>query len=123
MITMKFRAWCEEDKRMYHNEEIVFYQGVAYKNFTDAKNQTNPLTEVMPWTGTKDKHGKDIYLNDLILYKDKIQMVHQHESGLDYEIHNVTGVMCTPLYDCFTRKKFIKLGNKFENPEIMENIF
>ena len=122
MIEIKFRAWCEEEKRMYHNEEIVFYCGLAYKNFTDAKNQVNYLTEIMPWTGAKDKYGKDIYLDDLILYNDKIQIVRQYESGFDYVVDAIKGAMLTPVYKNFSRLHFINLGNKFENPEIMENI-
>lgn len=71
-------------------------------------------------TGRKDKNGKLIYENDIMVaYYDEENpvMVVWRECGL-VAVENNSDELC-PL-DYFTQKHFYVVGNIFDNPELLE---
>ena len=127
MKIIKFRAW--------------YYNQIWYSDFTISGNGDinwwNPEREeyymipkedvkLMQFTGKKDKNGKEIYEGDIIKVKDHpdfpawggVGFVFWDNEEQSY-FYGVEGgwsdLLCTP-----EEKQLEVIGNKFENPELLE---
>ena len=123
MRKIKFRVWYKTEKRMMSWEEICksgeFTHDFLNQEFAD----TSPP---MQYTCKKDKNDKEIYEGDIVQaevseeYTDsKIFMqgeVIYYEPFASFEIK--TKDSGQPTMSVFT--SFKVLGNKFENPELLE---
>ncbi len=136
MREIKFRIWDKEDKVMYRSE--IFDLGLFFSSYN---YETNPL---MQYTGFKDKNGKEIYEDDILIMHRKLKKErHLDESSGKW----VTTERETPLFrDYSVRAFFTKngkwmvenkkggvvnnlhaleekgevIGNYFENPELLK---
>lgn len=144
---IKFRAWDKKDKVMVDVASINFWpDGVlsVLEDVDDAEPRLADSYELMEYTGLHDKNGREIYEGDLFEHKFGYTVFDDPpyaEMGTEYGVvtfDNGQFVVSTPgwggrnLYellllnghlndmpdsDLFTMKV---VGNKFENPELLE---
>jgi len=124
MKTIKFREYVEHKRKgspSFMNYEPEF-NGSINKIFNG--NFQSPGTKItyMQYTGLTDKNGKEIYEGDIISWKD-IKKFHGKEATTtdvvewsDDEACYITGMR----YLKFSASCGEVIGNKFENPELLE---
>lgn len=139
----KFRAWDKVLKEMVQVNALVLDEQVVkvtYKNGNVAKEDMKEY-ELMQSTGLKDKNGKEIFEGD-ILEIQGIRMVVKFGSYEYIESSKSNGHTIGVVYDglgfyveCInaadpdrispfepeTLKESVVIGNRFENPEILED--
>lgn len=139
----KFRAWDKVFKEMVQVNALVLDEQVVkvtYKNGNVAKEDMKEY-ELMQSTGLKDKNGKEIFEGD-ILEIQGIRMVVKFGSYEYIESSKSNGHTIGVVYDglgfyveCInaadpdrispfepeTLKESVVIGNRFENPEILED--
>jgi len=126
MRRIKVRAWDRFKKKMlYGNEldacEVLLNNGKLFFGLDNEKGSYE--LEVLEFTGLKDKNGKEIYEGDIIKH--------------NYKFGNGNGVIefnppsfglgdkngfCNDFKWWSYEKEFEVIGNKFENPELLEEI-
>lgn len=128
MREIKFRAWDSEKKQMwtdvlsemgeneYYNNAISMWQiGRAMEN-----GESIPRLEFMQYTGLLDRNSKEIYEGDVIKYMPpcddeaplKKDVVSYCDDRCWYEIED---------YPLVALEEIEVIGNKFQNPELLEN--
>lgn len=120
----KFRAWDKLDKEIYGVEEINWFNGefdfigdgITFKR--DAED-----VELMQSTGLKDKNGKEIFEGDIVDYKGRKAVIKWHGSYASFIYRFVDELKernseWHPLFLAYYHVEVI--GNKFENPELLE---
>lgn len=140
MREIKFRAWLKEAKMMVEVTKIDFANQQLYFAFHsgDIKN-----TELMQYTGLKDKKGKEIYEGDILRcyastgellggyydrdgkplpytkgIKDGIFKEHRHEINMGVTEGSVTIGSTLFIVSIPDRSEII--GNIYENPELLK---
>jgi len=79
--------------------------------------------EIMQFTGLKDKHGKDIYCGDICSMSKKIDMkiiVDYKDAGFGWSDKYNNLAFRGHGYLTKILKDIEVIGNKFDNPEILE---
>ena len=131
MREFKFRAWSDETKMMYHshrpngtNNPMWSYDSVFRAN--------NHKTNIMQYTGIKDKNGKEIYEGDIL----RTTMVFTWDMLLDNDIEETEVITTVVEYQppkftqrrvddgllyTFDMEDFEVIGNIYENPEGVES--
>ena len=147
-MTPKFRAWDKHGQKMFANDELIIWNGNVYAN--DSKKLTcNNLKGwsiddeyLMQSTGLVDKNGKEIFEGD-VLEIQGIKMIVKFGSYKYLETSKNNGHILGILHDglgfyveCInaadpdnispfepeTLKESVVIGNRFENPELLEAI-
>ncbi len=118
---IKFRAW---DKRLMKLEMIYNIQdGSDFRGQSFGEYLNYPdCYDVMEYTGLQDSSGKDIYEGDLLM--DKKQLI----SGIWYQVIFDKGWFVAEYEDGKGRPRrrdiaeteFLKMGNIYENPDLLE---
>ena len=108
MRPIKFRAWDEDNKRMFTPQRIdadgdnKVYDGYGCYDMP-----------VMQFTGLSDKNGKEIYEGDIIDERGIVGVVVFRDGGFCVKWGD-------GMWDCIIDDITI-LGNVHENPELLEN--
>lgn len=112
MRKIKFRAW--DGKNMYSWSSIK-----EWGNFYSQEK-----LNVMQFTGLKDKNGKEIYEGDIIICRDGKFVIEYEESFAQFIMTNKDLIRTPDQFgeqDADTCMRSIEIiGNKFENPELLE---
>jgi len=125
----RFRAWDKTCKTMYKADDIMyidfrekeicvetlFFEKAARYDFDDIV--------LMQSTGLRDKNGKKIFEGDIVDYKGKKAVIKWHGSYASFIYMFVDELKeraqdLEPLYLSYYH--FEVIGNKFENPELLE---
>lgn len=129
MREIKFRAWDKENKAFMPSEGYAIcdgdVMGLRYGN--EMEDVLTDQIELMQYTGLKDVHGVDIYEGNIVKWGDQ---PNGHESPirigvveLNPDIQFITNAGIFE-YGRFaykeTNKYLTVIGNKFENPELLE---
>ena len=137
MREIKFRAWDEKYKRMCEVKSFHFGTGKVNVSFRGKDiglpdrfggNYNIDANAIMQYIGRKDKNGKEIYEEDIVKGAIIIQVnendfreiafkgVVKYKDGYYYVENKDKRNICPFYYPDFWIEI---LGNKFENPELM----
>ncbi|WP_413222451.1 YopX family protein [Staphylococcus aureus] len=124
-MILKFRAWDKDEKVMSIIDEIDFNSGyilisTGYKSFNEVK--------LLQYTGLKDKNNTEIYDGDIAEFKyphDKrfkeIGIITHSAEKACFVIKMIRDtVQEFELYRGVANSYLKVIGNKFENPELLE---
>jgi uncharacterized phage protein (TIGR01671 family) len=131
MREIKFRAWDKETNNMYIAlDSLHFDDNVCAATFLSSLGDTKTVridnVILMQYVGLKDMNGKEIYEDDIIIDTFDIKYIvkiREYCNG----IKNVYGVC---FYNIDEQRivtidnddELFIIGNKYENPELMEVI-
>lgn len=121
MREIKFRAWDEQNKVMEYKVNVNDGKPVKYGYQWFNHGNTIYDSELMQYTGLKDKNGKEIYEGDII----------RHDWGLNkitFEDYSFTAEQILTFdgkYNCSLYLSDIGsdcevTGNIYENPELLK---
>lgn len=125
MREIKFRAWDLKLENWTNYQIGVFDDSVRfYDKCLGTWHNANDRFEFMQYTGLKDMNGKDIYEDDLVYLYD----ANFGEEGGVFKVEwdNKTAKLVLTLetlqadFDNFYSYEIEIVGNKFENPELLE---
>ena len=113
-IEIKFRAW---DRFRNEMQEVVVIDWkihiIEFKNGSDCLSGD---VELMQFTGLKDKNGKEIYDQFIILYGGKLYLVYQCQTG-EWRARNKEENLS--LFDISNESEL--RGNIYKNPKLLED--
>ena len=123
MREIKFRAWDKKIQQFIDAKEIVINDGKVFRNWQDYEDYIpdDNTIELVWFTGLVDKAGKDIFEGDIIqctnhsVKKNGLVMMEQGMWNWEYKLGAVSW-----LWDVIGRWKGTVIGNRFENPELLE---
>ncbi len=130
MRETKFRVWDKKNKRFVNFTKIVFSIRKSVFLKDGFGNNIDGNFEVQQYTGLKDKKGNDIYEGDIV---DSGQSVGSPNTALKNRIKITGEVFFEKGKFMFGNPKskykkwlidflpFEIIGNKFENPELLED--
>ena len=111
MREIKFRAWDKENKEMVEVEllgkRILLIKNGEWENIEDF--------EVMQYTGLKDKNGHEIYEGDIVRCYGGAYWNGIYEYNYVIEVRDIRD-----LNEIVHSENVEILGNKYENPELLE---
>ncbi|WP_455440272.1 YopX family protein [Streptococcus salivarius] len=121
----RFRAWDKEFKEMVRVDALVFDEQIiktTYKNGNVVKEDLKNYV-LMQSTGLKDKNEREIFEGDIVDYKGRKAVIKWHGSYASFIYRFVDELKeraqeWEPLYLSYYH--FEVVGNKFENPELLE---
>lgn len=128
---IKFRAWDYLRKIMLyqgvHFSDLSFVKGefkpVLYNSIEDNWNWYKNKTDLMEYTGLKDKNGKEVYEGDIVYCESNIPHILINITGIVKFLNgswviSIGGLGNQDLYSYGVDIE--KLGNIYENPEILK---
>lgn len=139
MRELKFRAWDKKNKKMIGEQAIIFhkhgstnlsitFEGLVRKDFSccagsdDVDFVGGTEFELMQFTGLKDKEGTEIYEGDIVKVGTwgNFEVKYGEHSYEGY--YGAYGFYLSEEDDFFISelKRCKVVGNKFENPELLE---
>jgi hypothetical protein len=131
--TIKFRVYDKENKRMLYSSEprdqgereyIPFQFGVGWSDW-----EKSWLSDLMQFTGLKDKQGKEVYEGDIIkaVLEDSGELKDVVEQVYYTEEYAAFGPFCHLMHydegrwiDCLQNDEFEVIGNIYEHPELLK---
>jgi len=123
MREIKFRAWDLVNKKMIRNPHIIFPDEDGFylvENVLKRKIRSDLEIQLMQYTGLKDKNGKEeVYQDDLMKDLLHIYRVVWMECSARFLLIDVKEYMNQLSAEAI--KLLPKIGNIYENPELMEN--
>lgn len=140
MREIKLRAWDKDNNCMIYNWYKVVVEDFTKNRFIGRQKQTL-ATEVMQFTGLKDKNGKEIYEGDIVRYKycneTSLSEAHYFKYIVEWnelnnkwcfvQPHKPDGNVLDEFYtggqDGQNLNKYFRIeviGNIYENPELLK---
>lgn len=131
MREIKFRAWDEEDERMYCDDKvIVTFIGFLEEVYVKRNSTVDELIDykLMQYTGLKDKNDKEIYEGDILKGTTKgnseevlaITYVKWDRGQFDLFTEMTSDSWEDALYNYMQFFDVEVIGNIYENPELLE---
>lgn len=136
MRSIKFRAWDDKNDKWllgYEYEGLGGFSltgetvlmgewGNVFWSFISDEDKDFEDLKVMQYTGLKDKNGQEIYEGDIVSAENRYYIVEYREQYCDYVFtytkKNWKRVKVSK--QNITRLDIEVIGNKFENPELID---
>jgi len=122
MREIKFRAWDKEEKEFVENILITPEGKIKTVGWLSGKYlyDVSDRIEILLYTGLKDKNKEEVYDTDIIKIDNSILEVVKVDGG--FIVRGINIEYENNIIDEWKRyrDKIIKLGNKYENPELLE---
>jgi uncharacterized phage protein (TIGR01671 family) len=126
MREYKFRVWDEEDKKMYYDMCFIPDWGFIKNGYEDCPwTDTFESRIVMQYTELKDNDGKEIYESDILEYKHTGEIVIvDWDNEIGCYIFDNENEIERDVYigDMSLSNEYKIIGNKYENPELLEKV-
>lgn len=122
-MTPKFRAWIKDYQVMRSVEFLAFNEKGVAEIFTnpedgepeDFRHTHSPEQAIlMQSTGVLDDNGAEIFEDDVVIAEGKRGFVMWENGGFQVTIYDGLG------YHIDEYQSLLKIGNTFENPELLE---
>lgn len=128
MREIKFRAWDEEDKRMYCDDKvIVTFIGFLEEVYVKRNSTVDELIDykLMQYTGIKDSNGNEIYEGDIVKIEDYfggdlIGNIIYDEITAGYVFNKGNEINYFQITLDLEDYVHYVIGNIYENPELLE---
>ena len=125
MREIKFRAWSSGRKEMAEVESIHFKGNAVYLISKYLRLVANlDETELMQFTGQKDMNGKEVFEEDILKLENRdFGIVQYNNLNCNYYIQliNYHFNVAIDFKKVFSYQSKVEIiGNKYENPELLE---
>ena len=125
MREIKFRAWSSGRKEMAKVESIHFKGNAVYLISKYLRLVANlDETELMQFTGQKDMNGKEVFEEDILKLENRdFGIVQYNNLNCNYYIQliNYHFNVAIDFKKVFSYQSKVEIiGNKYENPELLE---
>ena len=125
MREIKFRAWSSGRKEMVEVESIHFKGNAVYLISKYLRLVANlDETELMQFTGQKDMNGKEVFEEDILKLENRdFGIVQYNNLNCNYYIQliNYHFNVAIDFKKVFSYQSKVEIiGNKYENPELLE---
>jgi uncharacterized phage protein (TIGR01671 family) len=142
MREIKFRAWMDDEKKMYENVglagKIVFFEYETTEDEDFEQHYWGILQSgdaLMQYAGLKDKNGKEIYEGDVVIlntshkalgavFKPEKHVVQWRENSPTMDMLNIEYINADRkigiTFDNGMVDEIEVIGNIYENPELLE---
>ena len=125
MKEIKFRAWSSGRKEMAEVESIHFKGNAVYLISKYLRLVANlDETELMQFTGQKDMNGKEVFEEDILKLENRdFGIVQYNNLNCNYYIQliNYHFNVAIDFKKVFSYQSKVEIiGNKYENPELLE---
>ena len=122
MREIKFRAWAKKTELMFEVLELkqnIIIAGYKHKPYHTRLLLSFEHSEIMQFTGLKDKNSKEIYEGDIVVDFESIDkyIVAWNKSWACFYLEKITNYNDTELE---INDELILIGNVYENPGLME---
>ena len=130
MESFEFRAWYMVQGFMLSWQQILddmngrhspLITDVAYHTSFPIM-QSNPLFEVMLYTGANDAAGKHIYRLDILRQGKLLYLVSWYPDRLQWWAQGLGTAPDKPLYELSEQNDIFVVGNGHENPELIKQL-
>jgi hypothetical protein len=118
MREIKFRAWDEEKKKMYYDISFIPPWGFIRSGYGGSPWADTSKPRIgMQYTGLKDKKDKEIYEGDIVNKNMPTEVIYQKGSYCIW----YQGYLFA-LNEKLSESEIEVIGNKYENPELLEKL-
>ena len=111
MKEIKFRIWDKEENKMINGNDFTFDE---YAPLNDLFYDNSKKLDFMQYIGLKDFDGVEIYEGDILEGENGYQGVVIFENGM-FLVDTSYGI-----YFLNLERNIRVIGNKYENPELLE---
>lgn len=118
MKNIKFRAWDYDNECMYDDSQIIIHEGTVFIGRIKFVHQISQDTELMQYTGLKDKNGIEIYEGDIVTHLDFKEPSEVTFSKGCFRIHDFTMANFEAVHPI---SKTEVIGNIYENSELLND--
>jgi len=129
---IKFRAWDEEEKKMYYSDyriSNVFFSADNGKVECNKNKMINNqlrlelIDNIMEYIGLHDKNDKDIYEDDIveIMGKDGYFIIEWNTTEARWQMNSISEGYIVD-FDNYWASDVTVIGNKYSNPELLASV-
>lgn len=137
MRVIKFRAWDKKEKEMFYEDDIkisfapdtdtaltelnCFFDSLDNCGYEDGHTVSEGIPDekwiLMQYTGLKDSKNREIWEGDVVRFMELNLVVEFHEAH--FMIVDFARTGHEDLWKALKRSDVEVIGNKFENPELL----
>ena len=128
MRQIKFKIWCEKEKKMYPPIVLQEYMSMSESAQDDIQPAGEKNRLLLEWTGLLDKNGVEIYEGDVVIQvgvkKDgKTRLVRKPRVVEWVYTKSNAGFNLAPSPESYADRTMLRteiIGNIYENPDLIK---
>ena len=127
MREIKFRAWCDETKKMYPVNMMSFwvskdkeFSGIDVQVLDKDETELFGEMDLMQYTGLHDKNGKEGYFDDLVRWGGSVYQVVWNKAEGITQLIKCSGFEVFATLPIKEMERGEIMGDIYSNPELLE---